>query len=231
MFWSTVTGSETRIRQCRRVSRVGYVSDTDTARIRIRGVSAYPRLNGPKTEEWIRILAIDTARPKLLHGGRGGTARLTGGGARARRGRGQGRGAAAPRSPCGLLLLPLGHVGGGSRREEDGGGRPRSHGGARHLPPHLPPSLLAGRARRSVRPRCAGWCAMEGSRRSRGDAPWRGERMEQRRPLLRQDSAAGRSPPLSPAADRGPAATDRVLPGVEREGEEELRQWRRRQCR
>ena len=53
---------------------------SDTAWIRIRGVSAYPRLNGPKTEEWIRILAIDTARPKLLHGGRGGTARLTGGG-------------------------------------------------------------------------------------------------------------------------------------------------------
>ena len=176
-------------------------------------MSAYLRLNGPKTEEWIRILAIDTARTKLLHGGRGGTARLTGGGARARRGRGQGRGAATPRSPCGLLLLPLGHVGGGSRREEDGGGRPRSHGGARHLPPHLPPSLLASRARRSVRPRCAGWCAMEGSKEQT------------------QDSAAGRSPPPSPAADRGPAATDRVLPGVEREGEEELRQWRRRQCR
>jgi len=76
-----------------------------------------------------------------------------------------------------------------------------------------------------------GWFAMEESRWSRGDAPWRGERMEQRRPLLRQDSAAGRSPPPSPAAYRGPAATDRVLPGVEREGEEELRQWRRRQCR
>ena len=117
------------------------------------------------------------------------------------------------------------------RREEDGGGHPRSQGGARHLPPHLPPSLLAGRARRSVRPRCAGWCAMEGSRRSRGDAPWRGERTEQRRPLLRQDSTTGRSPPPSPAADRGPAATDRVLPGVEREGEEELRQWWQRQCR
>ena len=29
---------------------------------------------------------------------------------------GQGRGGAAPRSPCGLLLLPLGRVGGGSRR-------------------------------------------------------------------------------------------------------------------
>ena len=73
-----------------------------------------------------------------------------------------------------------------------------------------PLSLLAGRARRSVRPRCAGWCAMEGSRRSRGDAPWRGERTEQRRPLLRQDSATGRSPPPSPAADQGPAATDRA---------------------
>jgi len=49
---------------------------------------------------------------------------------------------------------------------------------------------------------------MEGSRQSRGDAPWRGERTEQWRPLLRQDSAMGRSPPPSPAADRGPAATD-----------------------
>jgi len=82
---------------------------------------------------------------RLPHGGRGGAARLTGGGARARRGRGQGKGDAAPRSPCGLLLLPLGRVGGGSRREEDGGERPRSHGGARHLPPHLP--RLAGRVR------------------------------------------------------------------------------------
>jgi len=51
---------------------------------------------------------------------------------------------------------------------------------------------------------------MEGSRQSRGDAPWRGERTEQWRPLLRQDSATGRSPPPSPAADRGPAATDRA---------------------
>ena len=191
--------SETRIRQCRRVSRVGYVSDTDTARIRIRGVSAYPRLNGPKTEEWIRILAIDTARPKLLHGGRGGTARLTGGGARARRGRGQGRGAAAPRSPCGLLLLPLGHVGGGSRREEDGGGRPRSHGGARHLPPHLPPSLLAGRARRSVRPRCAGWCAMEG------------EQTEQGRCAVERGADGAAAPPSPARFGRGKVSS--TLPG------------------
>jgi len=74
---------------------------------------------------------------------------------------------------------------------------------------------------------------MEGSRRSRGDAPWRGERTEQRRPLLRQDSAMGRSPPPSPAADRGPAATDRArrCPAWSRaRGEEELRQWRRRWC-
>ena len=58
--------SETRIRQGRRVSRVGDISDTDTRRIRIRDVSAYPNLNGPETKEGIRILAIDTARPNLL---------------------------------------------------------------------------------------------------------------------------------------------------------------------
>jgi len=49
--------SETRIRQGRRVSRVGDISDTDTRRIRIRDVSAYPNLNGPETKEGIRILA------------------------------------------------------------------------------------------------------------------------------------------------------------------------------
>ena len=64
--------------------------------------------------------------------GRGGATRLAGGGAR------------APCSPCSLLLLPLGRVCGGSRREEDGGGHP-GHGGACHLPPHIP--RLADRVR------------------------------------------------------------------------------------
>ena len=63
--------------------------------------------------------------------GRGGATRLAGGGAR------------APCSPC-SLLLPLGRVCGGSRREEDGGGHP-GHGGACHLPPHIP--RLADRVR------------------------------------------------------------------------------------
>ena len=66
LFWTYIasSSSETRIRQGTRVSRVGYVSDTDTARIRIHGVSAYPRLNGPETEKWIRILAnLPSIRP------------------------------------------------------------------------------------------------------------------------------------------------------------------------
>jgi len=36
---------------------VSETSDTDTRRIRIRDVSAYPNLNGPETKEGIRILA------------------------------------------------------------------------------------------------------------------------------------------------------------------------------
>jgi len=66
LFWTYIasSSSETQIRQGTRVSRVGYVSDTDTARIRIHGVSAYPRLNGPETEKWIRILAnLPSIRP------------------------------------------------------------------------------------------------------------------------------------------------------------------------
>ena len=56
--------------------------------------------------------------------GRGGAMWLAGGGARARRGRGQGRGGVAPRSPRGLLLLPLERTG-RAKRWLAGGGRGR----------------------------------------------------------------------------------------------------------
>ena len=136
LFWTYIasSSSETRIRQGTRVSRVGYVSDTDTARIRIHGVSAYPRLNGPETEKWIRILAnLPSIRPgpnfsmEVGEEPRGSPAE--GHGLAVEEGRG-----GAPRllaHPAAFFSSRSGASAEGAAGEEEGGGRPGHGGGPR----------------------------------------------------------------------------------------------------